>query len=137
MYCGALYYFWRHCRSAKNLVYELAVLPLVILLASPESFRHHYLLATLPLLCLWFRSETWASGRVVFRLALLAAATIVIGTPFLDYVIVAVRSSAVDLLLAGLYPAATIVLMHAGSVVLSDRTAEFPLVAKAISANAT
>src|SRR5262249_44982473 len=123
LYSGTVYYFWHRCRSAKNLVYELTMLPLVILVASPESFRHHYLLAVLPLLCLWFRSPEWVSGHVVLRLAVLGIATMIIGTPFADYVIVSERSSAIDLLLAGLYPAATILLMYVASAVPSEETA--------------
>lgn len=122
LYSGTLYYFWHRCRSAKNLVYELTILPLVILLASPESFRHHYLLAILPLLCLWFRSREWFSGHVVLRLAVLGIATMVIGTSFTDYVIVSVRSSALDLLLTGLYPAVTILLMYIANVFPSEES---------------
>lgn len=136
LYSGTLYYFWLRCRSAKNLVYELTLLPLVILLASPESFRHHYLLAMLPLLCLWFRSREWVSGHVVLRLAVLGIATMIIGTPFADYVIVSVRSSAIDLLLTGLYPAATILLMYVATAVPSEETVVPRLVSTVRSAEA-
>jgi len=123
LYCGALSYFWHCCRSARELVYELTVLPLVILLAAPESFRHHYLLAALPLLYLWLRSREWVGDRLALRLAALGIATLVIGTPFLDYVIASVRNSGIDLLLASLYSTATIVLIwFASDVPLSDNT---------------
>ena len=132
LYSGTLYYFWHRCRSAKHLVYELTVLPLVILLASPESFRHHYLLATLPLLYLWYKSQAWVSGHVVFRLALLGIATTIIGTLFIDYVIVSVRSAKIDLLLSGLYPAATILLLYVASLVPSEES-EKTLVLQVVS----
>jgi hypothetical protein len=119
LYGGTLYYYWRRCRSAKNLVYELMVLPLVILLASPESFRHHYLLAALPLLYLWVNSQTWVEDHLAVRLAALGVATLVIGTPFADYVITSVRNSAIDLLLTSFYPAATILLIWLATEVLS------------------
>jgi len=121
LYCGTLSYFWHRCRSARKLVYELMVLPLVILLASPESFRHHYLLAALPLLYLWLTSREWVGDRVALRLAALGIATLVIGTPFPDYVITSVRNSGIDLLLTSLYSAATILLIwFASKVPLSD-----------------
>ena len=57
------------------------------------------------------------------RLATLGIATLVVGTPFLDYVIASVRNSGIDLLLASLYSTATIVLIwFASDVPLSDNT---------------
>ena len=60
----------------------------------------------------------------------------IIGTPFADYVIVSVRSSAIDLLLTGLYPAATILLMYVATAVSSEETVVPRLVSTVRSAEA-
>jgi hypothetical protein len=123
LYLGTLFYFWKRCPSAKNLVHELAVIPLVILLTSPESFRHHYLLSVLPLIYLWARLRGLAGPRSVLHWAALAFSSLAIGTVFPDYVITFVRNPLLDLALSGLVAAATIVLIYvAHAVPLPDLT---------------
>jgi len=119
LYLGTLFYFWKRCPSAKNLVHELAVIPLVILLVSPESFRHHYLLAAFPLIYLWVKSREWSGPQPVLHWAALAFSSLAIGTVFPDYVITFVRNPVLDLSLSGLVAAATIMLIYAASAVLS------------------
>lgn len=116
LYAGTLIYFWKKSPSARYLVHELALIPLVLLLISPESFRHHYLLAAFPLLYLWVRSREWGQGLSVFHWTALAFSTLLIGTVFADYIIAAVRNPLLDLALSGLFPAATILLIYVASV---------------------
>jgi hypothetical protein len=122
LYLGTLFYFWKRCRSAKNLVHELAVIPLVILLTSPESFRHHYLLAAFPLIYLWVKSREWSGPRSVLHWSILALASLAIGTAFPDYVITFVRNPVLDLAMSGLIAAATIALIYPASAVLETDT---------------
>lgn len=116
LYAGTLICFWKESPSARYLVHELALIPLVILLISPESFRHHYLLAAFPLLYLWVRSRELREDLSVFHWTALAFSSLLIGTVFADYIIVAVRNPLLDLALTGLYPAATILLIYVASV---------------------
>lgn len=112
LYAGALFYFWKRDRSARHLTYELAVLPLIILLSSPESFRHHYLLAAFPILYLWGKSREWDGRWAVFHWAALGLTTLIIGTIFLDYPIVYVRHAWLDVSLSAFVPGATILLIY-------------------------
>lgn len=109
---GTLFFFWKRCRSARNLVYELAVLPLVILIASPESFRHHYLLAALPLLFIWDKSRHCSDRWSSTQYAALALSTLAIGTVFADYLLIAIRNPLLDLCLSAIVPAATLLLIY-------------------------
>lgn len=115
LYLGTLFYFWKKSNSARYLTHELALIPLVILLISPESFRHHYLQAVFPLLYLWIRSRDWTADSPLFRWSALALSSLIIGTVFADYLITAVRNPGLDLLLASLFPAATISLIYVAS----------------------
>lgn len=134
LYGGALFYFWKKSKSAANLVYEVIVLALVTLLISPESFRHHYLLAILPLLYLWMRSRFWTGRSAVLCWVSLASLTLSIGTVFPDSLIVRVRNPGLDLSLSALVPAATMLLVFASILVYpierapsqADEIAEHP-----------
>lgn len=105
LYGGTLFYFWRRTRGTSAITYELTVLALLALVISPVAWRHHFLLALLPLIFLWFRSrDDWRDSLV------LAVSTLAMGTVLVDYVIVAVRVPFVDLLLAALLPGTNILL---------------------------
>ena len=93
------------------------MISLVILLTSPESFRHHYLQAAFPLLYLWVKLKEWAGPRSVLHWAALALSSVAIGTVFPDYVINFVRNPLLDLSLSSLVAAATIVLIYIASAV--------------------
>jgi glycosyl transferase family 87 len=106
LYGATLFYFWRRTRGKSAITYELTVLALLTLVISPVAWRHHFLLALLPLIVLWFRSrDDWRDWLV------LAASTLAIGTVFVDYIIVAVRVPFVDLLLAALLPCTSLLLL--------------------------
>jgi len=102
LFFGMLLQFWKKSASAKYLVNELAVLPLVILLISPESFRHHYLLAAFPLLYLWVKSRGRATEWSSVHWTALALSSLIIGTVFTDYIITGVRNPLLDLFLTSL-----------------------------------
>ena len=108
---------WKKSTSERYLIHELALIPLVILLISPESFRHHYLQAAFPLLYLWIKSRNCGAGWPVFRWSALALSTLIIGTVYADYLITAVRNPGLDLLLESLVPVAMILLIYVASTI--------------------
>jgi alpha-1,2-mannosyltransferase len=84
LYAGMLLSFYRLHKSHEALGAELAAIALVSLLISPISWRHHFLLALIPLIYLWL------PGTKLFRLwqlIALTAATLIIGTPFANYAV--------------------------------------------------
>jgi hypothetical protein len=122
LYGATLFYFWRRTRGTSAITYELTVLALLPLVISPVVWRHHFLLALLPLIFLWFRSrDDWRDSLV------LAASTLAMGTVFVDYIIVAVRVPFVDLLLAALLPGISLLLLivalanHAPGISATDK----------------
>lgn len=117
LYGGILFYFWKKNKTSTNVVYELLVVALVVLLISPESFRHHYLVAVLPLLYFWMRSRFEASRSVAIHWTTLAFLTLSIGTEFPDDLITRVRNPVLDLSLSALVPAATLLLLYSSIVV--------------------
>src|SRR5262249_25681425 len=78
---------------------------LLSLLISPVSWRHHYLLALLPLIYMWNIAEKKVD--ILF----LAIAALSIGSVLPDYVIAAVRNPLVDIGLASLIPISAILLL--------------------------
>jgi hypothetical protein len=117
LYGGVLFYFWKKNKTSTNVVYELLVVALVVLLISPESFRHHYLVAVLPLLYFWVRSRFEAGRSVAIHWTTLAFLTLSIGTEFPDDLITRVRNPVLDLSLSALVPAATLLLLYSSIVV--------------------
>ena len=106
LYIGSLFLLWRRNQTKSLPVYEFMPLALLTLLISPVSWRHHYLLALLPLIYLWSYDV-----RRRFDLAVLAIATLSIGTVFADYLITAVHNPALDLALVSLTPLSTLFLL--------------------------
>jgi hypothetical protein len=107
LYLGILGYFWRKEKSSTALVYELLVFALLTLLISPVAWRHHYLLALLPILYLLVQPDiNWRTLLIVATFILVA------GTPFPDYVIVAVRKPVLDIVLASLVPISSLAVLY-------------------------
>jgi hypothetical protein len=104
---ASLYLLWRRNKSQAIPVQEFMVFVLLSLLISPVSWRHHYLVALLPLIFLWSFDL-----KRRFDLAVLALATLSIGTVLPDYMITAVRNPALDLLLVSLTPVSTLLLLY-------------------------
>jgi alpha-1,2-mannosyltransferase len=124
LFAAVLFYFWRRNKTSSGLVHELVTVSLVFLLISPVSWRHHYLLALVPLLYLW---NVAAQSR--FRIAVLAFATLAIGTVFPDYVIASVRNPALDIAFASMVPVSSLLLLW----VLCTRGSNHPLADSAIA----
>ena len=110
LYVGILLFFYRWRKDQRALGAELAAIALLSLLISPIAWRHHYLLALIPLIFLWLPGTTSLRR---WQLIPLAAATLVIGTPFADYAILYLHG-APRLLANGLEPLATMVLLGLG-----------------------
>jgi hypothetical protein len=106
LFAAVLFYFWRRNKTSSALVQELITVSLVTLLVSPVSWRHHYLLVLIPLLYLW---NTAARSR--FDIAVLAITALGIGTVFPDYVNAAIRNPVLDLALAAIIPASSLLLL--------------------------
>jgi hypothetical protein len=100
------YFLWRRNKTKHISTNEFMAFALLTLLISPVSWRHHYLLALLPLIYLW-NSENIRR----FDLAVLTVATLSIGSVLPDYVITAVRNPALDLLLVSVTPISTLFLL--------------------------
>ncbi|MFZ0805032.1 MAG: glycosyltransferase family 87 protein [Candidatus Sulfotelmatobacter sp.] len=106
VYAATLFYFWKKNRRADALNYELIVFALLAIVISPVTWRHHFLLALLPMIYLWYRSRDDLRDSLV-----LAAATLAIGTVFTDFAIVAIRKPLLDLLLAAIVPITTFLML--------------------------
>lgn len=106
LYFGTLFFFWWKNKVSTTIAYELVMLSLLTVLISPVSWRHHCLLALLPLIYLSVKcGEAWRD------LLVLAAATLAMGTVFPDYVIVALRNPVLDIALASLVPLTSLLLL--------------------------
>jgi hypothetical protein len=112
IYLGVLFYFWWKNKTATSLIHELAVLSLVMLIISPITWGHHYVLALVALIYLWMKSrETWRN------LIILVLSTEVIGTVFLQYLMEKIRNPALDIAFASLVPVTSLLLLY---VLLAD-----------------
>ena len=106
IYCAALLFLWTKNRKANAMTYELIVMALLAVVISPVSWRHHYLLALLPVTYLWYElKDDWRDW------SLLATVTLAMGTVFIDYAIVVIRKPIVDLPLASVLPISTLLLL--------------------------
>ncbi len=119
LYIGMLFFFYRRRSSQGALVSELAAIALLSLLISPVSWRHHFLLALIPLVYLWLPETKMLKQWQLFALT---AATLIIGTPFVDYAARYMHGS-FRLIANGLQPAATLVVLGLGMPwMLQDQT---------------
>ena len=105
VYAGVLSYFWERTKTASYLTEELAIMALVVLLISPLSWRHHFVLAQLPLLYLWIRTRDSEQTSAREWLAL-TSITVVMGTPVADYLALMVHNRLLQIAFASLLPIA-------------------------------
>jgi len=103
---ASLCFLWRGNKTKRIPTREFMAFALLSLLISPVSWRHHYLLALLPVIYVW-NSENIRR----FDLAVLTVATLSIGSVLPDYVITAVQQPAIQLLLVSLTPLSTLLLL--------------------------
>jgi hypothetical protein len=89
-------------------VHELITLALVTLLVSPVSWRHHYVLALMPLLYMW---NIAAEKRL--DIVVLTIATLAVGTVLPDYVLATIQNPVLDIALAGIVPISSLLLLWA------------------------
>jgi Glycosyltransferase family 87 len=108
----ALIAFRRRTKHSTHLGYELALLALVSLLISPVTWRHHYVLALLPLLFMWTASDFGSDSKLTWPL--LFAATVVIGTPLSHAVVRFADSPALQLCASISMPAAAVMVLWLG-----------------------
>jgi hypothetical protein len=112
-YSAFLTWYWKQRRDSKGLMFEIVLLPLVVLLVSPLSWTYHYVLAVLPLTYLWSRSREQAVAVSKLDLILLTGSTLTLGSALPDYVARALGPSG-ELLVMGAWVAATVTLVWVG-----------------------
>jgi len=112
IYAGSLFWMFVMQGSDKNLPNELALLALISLVISPVSWRHHYVLALLPLLVLWcthLTSDRGSRGRI----AMLTVATLAIGSwPVGDLILPAVHPLVLRLLVGSVMLAGALICIY-------------------------
>jgi hypothetical protein len=94
------YLFTNRVPNPRVVAQEFAILALVSLMISPVTWRHHYVIAILPLLCAWMHSRESDSHQ---RLALLSGITLVLGTPFADFVLVQMHPGRLQAILSSAF----------------------------------
>jgi glycosyl transferase family 87 len=100
IYIGLLFWSWQRRTSKTEIVDEVILFALVSLLISPVSWRHHYVLALLPLFALWSKFVEAEAIPLQDCLLLLFATIAIGGSPLGDLLVPHVRSSAVRIVLA-------------------------------------
>jgi hypothetical protein len=86
LFASFLWWCWSKRKTAQALTYELLLMMLVCLVVSPLTWREYYLFAVPPLLYLWVGTYEESGQATKSEIGLLSAATLVCGTPLLDYV---------------------------------------------------
>lgn len=112
-YFAFLGWCWKQRRDSKGLMFELVLLPLVVLLVSPLSWTYHYVLAVMPLTYFWSRSREEAMAVSKLDLILLTGSTLTLGSALPDYVAGALGPYG-QLLVMGAWVAATLALIWVG-----------------------
>jgi hypothetical protein len=112
-YFAFLTWCWRQRKDSKGLVFELVLLPLVVLLVSPLSWTYHYVLAVMPLTYLWLRSREQMVAVSRLDLILLAGSTLTLGSALPDYMAGALGPYG-QLSVMGAWVAATLALIWVG-----------------------
>ena len=107
-----LFAFWRRTKDTSRLGYEVALLALVSLLISPVTWRHHYVLALLPLVLMWTAPSFGRDSKVTWPV--LFAATVLIGSQFSYAVVEFAHSPALQLIASLLVPVAAMVVLWLG-----------------------
>jgi alpha-1,2-mannosyltransferase len=105
---------WKKSRGPQGLVHELALAPLLYLLISPVSWTHHFILALVPLVYLWMKSQGARLGATVGEIAVLAVASLVFGVAAPTYLAGGLNNSILYLFVIGLWVLATVALLCVG-----------------------
>jgi hypothetical protein len=101
LYAAVLLYFWKKRKSSDAAIsHELAVAALVSLLISPLTWRHHFVLVLLPLICLWMQSRQYGGKLRLLALALISFA---LGTPFADFTLLHLHNGFLQALLSSVF----------------------------------
>jgi hypothetical protein len=112
-YCAFLFWCWRKSKDSKRLIFEITLLPVLVLLVSPISWSQYYVLAVLPLTFLWLRSREQAGDASKLDLILLAGITLAFGSALPDCLALVLGTPG-ELLLMGAWVAATMILLWVG-----------------------
>lgn len=97
-----LFFFWRYKKDESSILEEANLFLLLSLIVSPISWRHGYVLAIFPLVCIWFHPSTIKSKKII--LAVLSAATFFIFSVIPDYALSVINSFVIQLLLVSIMP---------------------------------
>jgi len=113
-YSAFLTWCWRQRRDSKGLLFEIILLPLIVLLVSPISWTQYYVLAVLPLTYLWLRSREQAVAVSKLDLILLTGSTLTFGSALPEYDVARALGPSGGLLVMGAWVAATLALLWVG-----------------------
>ncbi len=112
-YLAFLFWCWRKRRDSRGLVFQMILLPFVVLLVLPINWSHNYVISLVPLTFLWVRSREHAAAISKVDLILLTAATLILGSGVPDYLARAVGPLG-ELLVMGAWIAAALALIAVG-----------------------
>jgi hypothetical protein len=105
---------WKKSRGSQGLVHELALAPLLYLLTSPVAWTHHFILALVPLVYLWMKSQDTRVEVSSSESAVLVAVTLVLGTAAPNYLAGGLNNSVLYTLVMGSWVLATLALIGVG-----------------------
>jgi hypothetical protein len=109
IYLGTLIFFWKWKGNNSRLSVELLALVPVTILAAPVVWRHSYVTLLLPLIFLWARDEDFSNSTITN--ALLALATVTVGTVLPEFVLAHTRVVALQIALQASMPLAAAILL--------------------------
>jgi hypothetical protein len=112
-YLGFLFWCWKKRSDSPGLIFEMTLLPFVVLLVAPLSWPQHYVMAIFPLTCLWMVSREPAGGASKLDLILLACCTLTFGSALPEYAARALGNAG-ELLVMASWVVATLALVWVG-----------------------
>jgi hypothetical protein len=100
-----------------DIVWDLAVLSLIVLLVAPYTWRHYYVLEVLPLLFVWFFLKAGRFSHPSLVLWVAAFCTLIAGTRYPDYLQNHLTNGPARVFLVALLPLSALILM--GTLIFS------------------
>ena len=111
-----LLWCWKQRRGPQGLLFEVILLPLIVLLVSPMTWLQYYVLAVLPLTYLWTRAREEAGAVSRLDLIFLAGSTLILGSSSrgLEHHLAQAIGAPFELLVMGVWVATTLALVWVG-----------------------
>jgi hypothetical protein len=122
-FCGFLFWCWKRNQDSNGLIFEMSLLPVVVVLVSPVSWSQYYVLAILPLAWLWAHFRKQPSGAAQVDLVICACCTLVIGVNLPEHTVAQVLGPFGQLCLMAMWVAATVAILWLGMRMYSQGVA--------------